>query len=335
MNRLTWITTMQQSSILFLVCGLLLVSCGNTHQISYSHKTTSYAASAKTTLISTGCGHVPAIQPGISADVMIAVNPAVSLGQHTRLYRVHVPASYNADHPQPVVFVFHGYAGTAAGMEQTTGFSQLADQQDFLAVYPQGLVEPRLGKPFFAELGPIDYGVDEVSFVSDMLHDLQTRFCVDTARIFSTGFSNGGGLSALLACRFAGSIAAIAPVEGPFNDIPGGCHPARPVSVLDIHGTNDQSVPYNGIPASEDPSWPYPPIQQWLQDWATRDGCASGPTMFLQTPRVVGLQWSHCRNGTAVEHYRIIGGTHSWPASINGHSTASAIWQFFQALPLP
>lgn len=325
-----------------LLCGFLLASCSSpaqTPSVQNSAAPTgsmaqAYLASVDNPVSSAGCGHASSIQPGTSANMTVAVNPAVSLGLHARMYRVHVPTSYTMNRAQALVLVYHGYAGTSQGMEQTTGFSSLADQEDFLAVYPQGMMEPRLGKPFFAELGPIDFGVDEVSFASDMLNDLQKKFCIDAHRIYSTGFSNGGGLSALFACRFAGRIAAIAPVEGPFNDIPGGCHPTRPISILDIHGTNDQSVPYNGIPASKDPPWPYPAIQQWLQDWATRDGCTSKPVMFLNTSRVAGEQWRGCRDNTAVAHYRIIGGTHSWPTTINGQSIASAIWQFFQTHPM-
>ena len=330
------------TGVILLLCGFLLASCSSLAQSPAAQNSVAsagsmpqrYATPIDKPMSSAGCGHASSAQPGSSVNMTIAVNPAVSLGLHTRMYRVHVPTSYTMNRAQALVLVYHGYAGTAEGMERTTGFSSLADQQDFLTVYPQGMIEPRLGKPFFAELGPIDFGVDEISFASDMLNDLQKKFCIDPHRIYATGFSNGGGLSALFACRFAGRIAAIAPVEGPFNDIPGGCHPTRPVSILDIHGTNDQSVPYNGIPVSKDPPWPYPAIQQWLQDWATRGSCISKPAIFLNTSKVVGEQWSGCHDNTAVAHYRIIGGTHSWPATINGQSTASAIWQFFQAHPM-
>jgi polyhydroxybutyrate depolymerase len=77
--------------------------------------------------------------------------------------------------------------------------STLADAQNFIAVYPQGLIEPGTDKPFWAEIGPIDFGDDDVLFVSNILDDLQKNYCVDAHRIYATGFSNGGGMTTLLA----------------------------------------------------------------------------------------------------------------------------------------
>ncbi|MEO6890988.1 MAG: PHB depolymerase family esterase, partial [Ktedonobacteraceae bacterium] len=219
-------------------------------------------------LSTTGCGLASPIAPGRSAGVTIASHPAVSEGQRTRTYRVHVPTIYEAHQSVPVVLVFHGYTGTATGMEQGSGFSQLADQENFIAVYPQGLPDGDGGAPFWASVGPIDNGVDDVLFVSDILSDLQRKFCIDARRIYVTGFSNGGGMTGFLACRLAGRVAAFAPVSGNFYNPPGGCSPGRPVPILDFHGTADHVLPYNGIPASENAAWPLPPVSQWLQTWA-------------------------------------------------------------------
>lgn len=87
---------------------------------------------------------------------------------------------------------------------------------------------------------------DDLGFVETLLDHLEETLCIDRNRVYATGFSNGAmlvynlGMSSL-SRRFA----AIAPVEG-------GVHPgflARPdvpVSLLDIHGTQDTTVPING-----------------------------------------------------------------------------------------
>jgi polyhydroxybutyrate depolymerase len=282
----------------------------------------------------TGCGKASPVPPGTTANQAITAHPLAARGHVTRSYLVHVPTGYRNNRPQAVVLVFHGHGGDAAGAESSSGFSALAEQRGFIAVYPQGLLDDD-GLPFWASIGPLDYGIDDALFVSDVLTNLQADFCVDPRRIYATGFSNGGGMSGFLACRLAMRIAAFAPVSGNYYALPGGCHPGRPVPVLEVHGTADQVVPYAGIPASINPAWPLPSVPQWLQDWAARDGCTQGPSIFLQKYGVTGEQWLHCQGGTAVVHYRIEGGGHSPPLTIGGRSTSAIMWDFFQSHPLP
>jgi len=279
----------------------------------------------------TGCGHASPGAIGVSTSITIPVNSATSEGYHTRTAIVHVPASYDSQHSYAVVLSFHGYGGHATDMDHASGFSQLADKQGFLAIYPQGLPDGKTGTPFWAHVGPLDYGIDEAGFVSMLLDTLQTRFCVDAQRIYATGFSNGGGMTNFLACRLATRIAAFAPISGNFYALPGGCHPGRPVPILDFHGTEDHTLPYMGIPVSKNAAWPLPPIPQWLQTWADRDGCTQGPTIFLRQANVTGEQWSGCKGNSMVIHYRIEGGGHTGPPPIHGQSSAEVIWKFFQA----
>ena len=251
-----------------LLCSLVLASC-NTSNVSPSNQTGSgishYQIPTDTFPINhlvatTGCGKSSLIPPGSSVNVTIAAHPAEARGNTTRTYRLHIPKIYDANKPAAVVLVFHGFGGAAIGMERGSGFSPLADQQGFIAVYPQGLSEYSSGKPFWAEIGPIDFGIDDVLFVSDILNDLQKKFCVDAHRIYATGFSNGGGMTSLLACRLAGRIAAFAPLSANAYAIPGGCHPGRPVPILNIHGSADPLLHYNGIPLSINPNWPMPSL---------------------------------------------------------------------------
>ena len=257
------------------------------------------------------------------------------MDHRTRLYRVHLPSTYHNTFPTPLILYFHGGGGTATDADRRSGFTALAEQDHFIVVYGQGLTDVNTGETFWADVGPVDYGIDDVQTVNHMLDDLQNKFCIDAHRVFATGFSSGGGMSNLLACRLADRIAAVAPVSGNFYMVPGGCHPSRPISVLNIHGTADPLLPYNGLPSSVDPSWPLPPIPQWLQTWARRDDCGSNPEIFLHTPQVLGEQWTGCQGGTVIMHYRIERGGHSWPGLLGGRATVAVIWNFFQAHPMP
>jgi len=214
--------------------------------------------------IAPGCGLPSAIPAGTSVDAANPIDPAVALGETRRSYRVHVPAGYQADRAIPVVLALHGYGGTNADMESYTGFSTLADQDGFIAVYPQG-ISGYDGQPSWASVGRGDYGVDDVRFVSDMLDALEGGLCVDTRRIFATGFSRGGAMVGRLACRLSDRIAAFAPVSGNFYEPDEGCHPHRPLPILEIHGTADSIVSYYGLPKYIDPKWPLPSVPQWLR----------------------------------------------------------------------
>jgi len=194
-----------------------------------------------------GCGQPSPVTPGACANLTIPAIPAVSLGRRTRGYRVHVPRAYTPTRPQPVVLVFHGHGGDGAGIEAATGFSQLAEQRRFIAVYPPGLPFTD-GGAFWASAGPIDEGIDDLLFIADLLTTLQRGYCIDASRIYVTGFSSGGGTATFLACRLAGRIAAAAPVSGNYYPLPRGCHPSRPIAVLSVAwlGRSDPALPRAG-----------------------------------------------------------------------------------------
>ena len=95
-----------------------------------------------------------------------------------------------------------------------------------------------------------------------------------------------------------------------------GCTPARPVPVLDFHGTGDTTIPYDGDAAKDLPSVP-----DWLGQWARQDRCRKGPETFFRQDDVTGLRWSACVGAATVEHYRIDGGQHLWPGSTSAGAT--------------
>ena len=282
---------------------------------------------------SVGCGRRPPAPPGQATTITIGVDPTVAAGATHRTYRVHIPAGYQPRVAVPAVLFFHGYGGSAAAMDATTGLSELADRRGFLAVYPQGLAPD--GSPSWADAGRIGYGIDDLRYTADLLNHLQGQLCVDPRRVYAAGFSNGGGMTGWLACELAGRIAAFAMVSGAFSTEPGGCHPARAVPILDVHGTADPVVPYGGRPASTE--WPFGlrSIPAWLAGWAARDGCTQDPVVFLDHREVTGERWSGCRDGTQIVAYRINGGGHAAPRTIAGQPIAKVLWRFFTANPLP
>jgi polyhydroxybutyrate depolymerase len=285
-------------------------------------------------LASAGCGRRPPVRSGRSAGLAVPADPALAAGARHRAYLVHVPAGYRPGSPTPAVLFFHGYGGSAADMDASSGLSELADRRGFLAVYPQG-TSVQGGARFWANAGRVSLGVDDLRYTADVLNDLQGRFCVDPARVHAGGFSAGGGVAAWLVCELAGRIATVATVSGQLVAEPGGCRPSRPVPILAVHGTGDTVIPYGGRAADPETPLRLPALPAWLAGWAERGGCTVDAAVFLDTGEVTGMRWSGCRAGAEVVHYRINGGGHGAPRTIAGRSFAEVLWDFFAAHPMP
>ena len=222
----------------------------------------------------------------------------------------------------PVVLAFHGAGGTGPLMDSSIGLSRLADRDGFVAVYPSSN-----GK-YWNDAGSGPAGGDDVSFVRALLADLDARLCVDDARVYATGVSNGGGFVARLGCELSDRLAAIAPVAGLYGVQP-PCTPVRPVSVLEVHGTADGTVPYNGFPPTGQGS-----VAGFLALWYARDACA-GPVANRRLARgVVAIVRAGCAAGSTVAHVKLIGGPHAWPSSPStggpAFATSRAVWEFFR-----
>ena len=289
---------------------------------------------------SKGCGQAALVAPGTTARQIVAVSPQTNEGYATREYLIHVPTSYTPARLTPLILVFHGGGGTAQSAEASSGLSTLADQRGFLAVYPQGLPFSVLGPGFttWAATGPLDSysnGVDDLRFVSDLLDVLQRGYCVDPRRIYATGFSAGGAMTAFLTCGLTGRIAAFAPMSGDAYVFQGGCAPQHPTSIIEFHGAADPFELYAGVPAREDPDWRRQGVMEWLSGWAAFDGCGATPTTFLHTAAAQGQLWSGCALGEAIVHYRVTGLGHAIAPPIGGRGVYDIMWTFFQAHPLP
>ncbi|WP_338203598.1 PHB depolymerase family esterase [Candidatus Nephthysia bennettiae] len=284
----------------------------------------------------TGCGRSAPLAPGPPAEQQVEVTPAFQQGQARRAYRLYIPRGYDPGSRLPLLLDLHGFGGSAAGEEQASGYDALADRMAFLAVYPEGLPLGPTQAAGWASTRPMDLGIDELGYFAALLNQLQRQLCVDERRIYVTGFSNGGGMTAMLACYLSGRVAAVAPVSGNYyvESKGTGCHPARPVPLLEIHGTADAIVPYDGIGRVESGGWPLLPIPQFLAGWAARDGCTRGPGTFLDSAEVTGLRWDGCRGGAMVQHYRWNRGGHGAPPAIGGIPAGEVVWRFLAGYSL-
>ena len=143
-----------------------------------------------------------------------------------------------------------------------------------------------------------------------------------------------------LACSpsHGGDFAAFSAVVGAFygQALPGSiCHPARsPLPILEFHGTNDKRANYSGDQNAR--GGPLPPIQDWLAQWAIRDGCPDPPKNTTEDlPGGKVHYGAYSCNGVvdAVQHYRVDGMGHVWPkvSKGNGIDATRLIIEFFRS----
>ena len=287
---------------------------------------------------SSGCGHQPLVRPGTTALQRVSVPPAAAAGARQRMFWLHVPVDYRPGHPVPLVLAFHGSGGTGTGMQQASDLSALADQRGFLVAYPQGLTQGHGRLPAgWDDSGPRDPnadGIDDGLFVSDVLNAIQASYCVDPLRIAAAGISNGAGMVGYLACVLAGRIAVFAPVEGVFNQIAGGCHPARAAAILDVHVLTDPVAPYAGVPSRGSPDYYALSIPAWLRAWALRDRCGTGPRVSVGPAQAAVTSWTGCSGGVGVTGYRLASGGHSWFQAMGARAGDAIILAFLAVHPL-
>lgn len=254
-----------------------------------------------------------------------------------REYILYVPESYTGMEPVSMVFNFHGYTSNSDEQLLYGDFRSIADTAGFILVVPQG---ERLNGITHWNVGGWTAGstVDDIGFTEAMIDQISQDYNINPDRIYSTGMSNGGFMSYQLACQLGDRIAAVASVTGSMTtEIYNDCNPQHPTPVLQIHGTVDPVIPYNG-----NNSWSVP-IEDILAYWVDFNNCAEEPEVadvpnstIVDGSTVDHFIYTEGDNGVKVEHFKIFGGGHTWPGTFftspgtNYDINASEeIWKFF------
>ncbi|MEZ4798250.1 MAG: alpha/beta fold hydrolase [Flavobacteriales bacterium] len=255
----------------------------------------------------------------------------------SREYISYVPSSYNASTPTPVVFCLHGLGDSMSNFYQI-GMNAIADTANFIAVFPQALVDPLSNATawnsgagaFGISLNPT---VDDVGFINAIIDTLMNHFNIDETRIYACGFSMGGFMSNRLACELNGRIAAIASVAGTI----GGelnCNPTNPIPVCHFHGTTDGTVGYTNNLFGND-------AEELCEFWRSHNSCDASPEVIdIPDAYSDGYTVKHWIYANCVEHgdvelFKVIGADHIWMTPLNDINYSAEIWKFFYRQQLP
>ncbi len=144
-------------------------------------------------------------QSGIAA-------PGILTGGQLGPYRYHLyrPADYTPDTPLPLVVVLHGCDQNAADISRGTKFNELADKERFAVLYPE--TKPAVNNPYgcWVWWDPDNQRRDsgEPKLIVNMVDLSRRQVKIDSDRVYVTGMSSGGALSAILASMYPDVFAA-------------------------------------------------------------------------------------------------------------------------------
>ncbi len=270
----------------------------------------------------------------ISIEAQQTINGTLMHNGIERSYILYVPETYNPSVEAPVVFNFHGYTSNAIQQLNYGDFRPMANEDGFLIVVPEGTVDSQGNTHFNVGWG--NSNIDDVGYTEALLDELSTEYNINQKRVYSTGMSNGGFMSYRLACELSNRIAAIASVTGSMTTgTTNSCSPSHPTPILEIHGTADPTVDYNGSPIATS----IPDVLNYWTNYNNTNSTASSNNIPDIDPNdgstVEHIVYTDGDNGVNVEHFKVIGGDHTWPGNnfipANQDIDASKeIWEFLK-----
>lgn len=265
------------------------------------------------------------------------VTKYINFGGIVRECLIHLPTGYNASRNYPLVFNLHGYGSNDFEEEIYTYMDSISNAEGFIVAYPNGVAN-QWNSGFVGTYGT---GRDDVGFISALIDSINADYPVDLNRVYSCGMSNGGYQSHRLACELENRIAAIASVTGLLTDSTAFyCTTSRTVPIMQVHGTSDPTVNYNGFPGSLG-------VEATLSAWQTRNGCVGSidtvhiaNTVISDSTTADWITYHGCNGGTEMWFFKVYRGGHTWPhASIDNppfgftnrdFHASYMIWQFFK-----
>ncbi|MEZ4928416.1 MAG: T9SS type A sorting domain-containing protein [Chitinophagales bacterium] len=258
-----------------------------------------------------------------------------------RDYILYIPQIYDGSTAVPLVLNIHGRGSNADEQNLYGNLHPQADADNFLIVHPNSTVinGTKLWNSSVIPPGGAGY-VDDVGFLNALLDTMIARYNIDTSKIYSTGMSNGGFMSYTLACELGDRIKKIASVTGSMTSyLYGSCNPGRIIPVLEIHGTTDPIVPYNGGSGMQ-------AIEDVIDFWVQNNNCNTTPLVYNypdintnDSSTVERYTYHNATDSNSVIFFKVIGGGHTWPNAIidipagntnRDFDASETIWQFFK-----
>lgn len=241
-----------------------------------------------------------------------------------REYIVYIPSRLDSAQKHPAVIVLHGGLGDASSIISVSEMNTLANQERFIAVYPESG-----GRTWNDGRDETASPIDDVAYIHTMLNQLENDWQVDSGQVFVAGISAGGMMTQRLACELTNRIAGAASVAA---NLPAdlNCNPSGPMPIVFINGTDDRLMPFEGGEISSIPSLGIGAggtvlsFADTMTEWSDNNGCTSDsrevlPDTAQDDTTATKITYVGCTRG-ALEAFEITGGGHNWPGSVGASS---------------
>jgi polyhydroxybutyrate depolymerase len=245
--------------------------------------------------------------------------------------KVELPKGFNKREKWPLIISLHGFGGSARLQNYYIRLGAYNSKLGFVYAAPNGLEDSEGKRYWNASNFCCDFdksGVDDVGYIKGLIQQIAKSSeigRIDLSRVYLVGYSNGAFLASKIACSDRVDIAGIATVSGtsdlrddnasllPFDK--SQCSHNRPIAAVHIHGTEDETILYEG---KDDTDKGSASALSQVSRWADQNGCTGElvqvGTDINATNLVRGDETDHfsvegCLS--PVEHYRINGGGHT------------------------
>ena len=159
--------------------------------------------------------------------------------------------------------------------------------------------------------------------MEDIIAHVDNDYLIDRHRVYASGFSNGGGMAAVVGCHLPDKFAAFASVSGAYyQQVNVGCS-ERPIPAMIVHNVDDPVVHYKGGPRN---GGQLIPVYEVAYQYAHRNHCDLLPPTSSDITNGTRLTFNNCEEPT--QHIRVNVGGHTWPRNPD---IAFEAWQFLSS----
>ena len=219
-----------------------------------------------------------------------------------RCWKLLVPDSVEKDTLVPLVVDIHGYTQDMDKHNNVTGFADLAIEQGFMVVYPDGYENSWNAGDICCGIA-FEEGIDDMSFLLGMVEQLIETQPVDADRIYVSGWSNGCSMTQMLATQASELFAAAGCMSMYLITAPSPDY--SPVPFMEVHGLLDDLILYGNTGPlyifGQEEGWAKEGALQNLEDWRKMNNCSGiGPEMITVEADYDMRGYSNCDNGAEV-----------------------------------